>query len=171
MRAFKTIILAAALSGMTQLAQADPLDIHVGWVTMYASSVPLSLDKKELLPHYGKSYTITPIRMASTAAMITALATGDVNVGTLAYSSLASAILNAKMSDMRIIMDVNQDGVDNGWSGHFMVLRDGPVKKVEDLKGKVIASLTYGSAVDVAIRAMLRKHGLDDKKDVTFVEA
>ncbi len=52
-----------------------------------------------------------------------------------------------------------------------MVLKDGPIKKVEDLKGHVIASLTYGSAVDVAIRAMLRKHGLDDKKDVTFVEA
>jgi hypothetical protein len=78
---------------------ADPLDIKVGWVTMYASSVPLSLDKKELLHHYGQSYTISPIRIASTAAMITGLATGDVNVGTLAYSSLTSAILNAKLND------------------------------------------------------------------------
>jgi len=150
---------------------ADPLDIKVGWVTMYASSVPLSLDKKELLHHYGQSYTISPIRIASTAAMITGLATGDVNVGTLAYSSLTSAILNAKLNDIRIVMDTNQDGVGNGWTGHFMVLKDGPIKKVEDLKGHVIASLTYGSAVDVAIRAMLRKHGLDDKKDVTFIEA
>lgn len=150
---------------------AEPLDIKVGWVTMYASSVPLSLDKKVLLHHYGESYAITPVRMASTAAMITALATGDVNIGTLAYSSLASAVLNAKLGDIRIVMDTNQDGVGNGWSGHFMVLKDGPVKQVEDLKGGVIASLTYGSAVDVAIRAMLRKHGLDDKRDVTFVEA
>lgn len=173
MRVFKSIVMAAAVIGLMAGAAraADPLDIKVGWVTMYASSVPLSLDKKELLHHYGQSYTITPTRMASTAAMITGLATGDVNIGTLAYSSLSSAILNAKLSDIRIVMDTNQDGVGNGWSGHFMVLKDGPIKKVEDLKGHVIASLTYGSAVDVAIRAMLRKHGLDDKKDVTFVEA
>src|SRR5665213_1017513 len=169
---WKTIAAVAAFMALAGGARAaDPLDIKVGWVTMYASSVPLSLDKKELLHHYGESYTITPIRMASTAAMITALATNDVNVGTLAYSSLTSAILNAKLNDIRIVMDTNQDGVGNGWSGHFMVLKDGPIKKVEDLKGHVIASLTYGSAVDVAIRAMLRKHGLDDKKDVTFVEA
>ncbi|HEY3918944.1 MAG TPA: ABC transporter substrate-binding protein [Stellaceae bacterium] len=172
MRVLKIIAAAAGLAiAAGAAAAAEPLDIHVGWVTMSASSVPLSLDKKELLLHYGQSYTITPVRMASTAAMITGLATGDVNVGTLAYSSLSSAILNAKLDDMRVIMDTNQDGVGHGWTGHFMVLRDRPIKKVEDLKGKVLASLTYGSAVDVAIRAMLRKHGLDDKKDVAFVEA
>jgi NitT/TauT family transport system substrate-binding protein len=172
MRALMGLALATALvAAGTGARAAEPLDIKVGWVTMYASSVPLSLDKKDLLHHDGQSYTFTPVRMASTAAMITALATGDVNIGTLAYSSLASAVLNAKLDDIRIVMDTNQDGVGNGWTGHFMVLRDGPVKKVEDLKGKVLASLTYGSAVDVAIRAMLRKHGLDDKKDVTFVEA
>ena len=171
MHALKFVAVATALMSAAVVAKADPLDIHVGWVTMYASSVPLSLDKKELMPHYGHSYTITPVRMASTAAMIAGLATGDVNVGTLAYSSLASAVLNAKLDDIRVIMDTNQDGVGNGWTGHFMVLKDGPIKTVEDLKGKVVASLTYGSAVDVAIRAMLRKHGLDDKKDVTFVEA
>ncbi|HWE72223.1 MAG TPA: ABC transporter substrate-binding protein [Stellaceae bacterium] len=173
MHVFKSLVMTAAVLGVTLSAAraAEPLDIKVGWVTMYASSVPLSLDKKELLHHYGQSYTISPIRMASTAAMITGLATSDVNIGTLAYSSLSSAILNAKLSDIRVVMDTNQDGVGNGWTGHFMVLKDGPIKKVEDLKGHVIASLTYGSAVDVAIRAMLRKHGLDDKKDVTFVEA
>jgi sulfonate transport system substrate-binding protein len=172
MRVLKTIAVIAGLALSAGAARAaEPFDIKVGWVTMYATSVPLSLDKKELLHHYGQSYTITPIRMASTAAMITGLATGDVNVGTLAYSSLTSAILNAKLNDIRIVMDTNQDGVGNGWTGHFMVLKDGPIKKVEDLKGHVIASLTYGSAVDVAIRAMLRKHGLDDKKDVSFVEA
>jgi len=162
--------IAAGLLAATS-AKAEPLGINVGWVTISASSVPLSLEKKELLTHYGKSYVIEPIRMQSTAAMITALATGNVNVGTLAYSSLAFAILNAKLEDIRIVMDTNQDGVGNYWTGQFMVLKDGPIKKVEDLKGKVLASLTYGSAVDVAIRAMLRKHGIDDKKDVSFVEA
>ena len=52
-----------------------------------------------------------------------------------------------------------------------MVLRDGPVKTVEDMKGRVGASLAAGSAVDISMRAMLRRHGLDDRKDVTIVEA
>ncbi len=52
-----------------------------------------------------------------------------------------------------------------------MVLNDGPIKKVEDLKGKVVATNAAGSAVDVAMRAMLRKHGLEDKRDYTVVEA
>src|SRR5215469_14233609 len=52
-----------------------------------------------------------------------------------------------------------------------MVLRDGPIKRVEDLKGKVVATNAAGSAVDVSMRAMLRKHGLEDKRDFTVVEA
>src|SRR4029077_5497959 len=53
----------------------------------------------------------------------------------------------------------------------FSVLADGPIKKVEDLKGKVIATNSMGSAVDIGSRAMLRKHGLEDKRDYTTVEA
>src|SRR5262249_33848089 len=52
-----------------------------------------------------------------------------------------------------------------------MVLADGPIKKVEELKGKVIATNAAGSAVDVAMKAMLKKFGLEDKRDYTVVEA
>ena len=51
------------------------------------------------------------------------------------------------------------------------MLKDGPIQKVEDLKGKVVSSNAAGSAVDVAMRAMLKKHGLEDKRDFTFIEA
>ena len=178
MRAFNKAAIAAAMIGMAAVVApvgsgraAEPLTIHVGWVTLTASSVPLSLERKDLLKHYGQSYTIDPIAMKSTAAMITALATGDVSVGSLAYSSLAFAIENARLDDIRIITGVNEDGVGDYATTHYMVLKDGPIKSVDDLKGKVIASLTAGSAVDIGARAMLRKHGIDDKKDVTFVEA
>ena len=50
------------------------------------------------------------------------------------------------------------------------MLADGPVKSVKDLKGKVIATNAAGSAVDVATRAMLRKAGLEDKRDYTVLE-
>ena len=51
------------------------------------------------------------------------------------------------------------------------MLADGPIQKVEDLKGKVIATNAMGSGVDVALRAMLRKHGLEANRDYTVVEA
>ena len=54
----------------------------------------------------------------------------------------------------------------------FMVLKDGPIKKVEDLKGKIVATNAVGSAVDIAIaRDAASKHGLEDKRDYTVVEA
>jgi NitT/TauT family transport system substrate-binding protein len=168
----KTVLTAAAIIlGVVATARAEPVTIKVGWVVLTSSSVPLSLQKKELLHHEGQSYTIEPVLIRSTSAMVTALATGDVDVGTLAYSTLAFAILNAKLDDLRVITGVMEDGTGQAATGHFMVLKDGPVKTVKDLKGRVIASLAAGSAVDIAIRAELRRNGLDDKKDVTIVEA
>ena len=48
---------------------------------------------------------------------------------------------------------------------------DGPVRKVEDLKGKVLATNAIGAAVDIGVRAMLKRHGLEDKRDYTVIEA
>ena len=53
----------------------------------------------------------------------------------------------------------------------FTCSRTAAINKVEDLKGKVIGTNAVGSAVDVAMRAMLKKHGLEDKRDYTIVEA
>ena len=84
---------------------------------------------------------------------------------------LPIAIQNAGLDDLRVLADEFQDGNPGYYSNEFMVLGDGPIKKVEDLKGKVTATNAAGSAMDVAMRAMLRKHGLEDKRDYTIVEA
>ena len=39
------------------------------------------------------------------------------------------------------------------------------------MKGKVAATVGAGAAVDIAMRAMLKKAGLEDKRDYTVVEA
>ena len=51
-----------------------------------------------------------------------------------------------------------------------MVRADGPIKKIEDLKGKRVATNAIGSASDAAMRSMFRKHGIKDA-DFTTVEA
>ena len=103
--------------------------------------------------------------------MITALANNELEVANLAFSTLPIAILNAGLSDLRVIADELQDGVAGYYSQEYMVLTDGPIKKVEDLKGKVVGTVAPGAAVDVAIRSMLRKHGLEDKRDYVMLEA
>jgi ABC-type nitrate/sulfonate/bicarbonate transport system substrate-binding protein len=51
------------------------------------------------------------------------------------------------------------------------VCKDSPINSIEGRKGKVLASNQTGSAVDMAVRAMLAKHNLKDKRDVTIIEA
>jgi NitT/TauT family transport system substrate-binding protein len=76
------------------------------------------------------------------------------------------------MDDLRIFADEIQDGVHGYDSGAgFLVLKDGPIKTIDDLKGKVIAVLTLGSATHMEVRAMLRKHNLEDKRDYSTIEA
>jgi sulfonate transport system substrate-binding protein len=70
-----------------------------------------------------------------------------------------------------VIADEFRDGVEGYYSQEYMVLADGPIKKVDDLKGKVVMTNAAGSAVDVAMRAMLRKFSLEDKRDYTVVES
>jgi NitT/TauT family transport system substrate-binding protein len=111
-----------------------------------------------------------PVRYAGTPPMITALANGELEVANLAYSTLAIAIQNAGMSDLRVIAHEFRDGVPGRYTHEYFALADGPVKTAQDLKGKVVASNAAGSAVDVAMRAMLRKNGLEDKRDYTVIE-
>jgi NitT/TauT family transport system substrate-binding protein len=103
--------------------------------------------------------------------MITALANNELEIADLAFSSFALAVQNAGMDDLRIIADEFQDGVNGYYTDEYFVLKDSPIKSVKDLKGKVLATNAAGSAVDIVARAMLKKNGLDDKKDVTIVEA
>ena len=103
--------------------------------------------------------------------MITALANGELEIANLAYSTLGIAIQNAGLDDIRVIADEFRDGMPGHYTQEYLVLADGPIKKPEDLKGKVVATNAAGSAVDVATRAMLRKFGLEDKRDYTVVEA
>ncbi len=106
-----TALVSAVLCAAGSAA-ADPLKIRAGWSNTPNAMAPLIFSKPELLKHYGQSYTMEAVRFAGSAPEITALATGDLDVATLAASSLASAIENAHMTDIRVIGDENQDGVE-----------------------------------------------------------
>ena len=152
-------------------AQGEPVKIRAAWVAPVSNWASILLEKKDLAKHFGKSYVLEPVRYAGTPPMITALANGELEIANLAYSTLGIAIQNAGLSDLRVISDEFRDGAPGYYSQEYFVLKDGPIKSVKDLKGKVIGTNAAGSAVDVATRAMLRKHGLEDKRDYTVIEA
>jgi NitT/TauT family transport system substrate-binding protein len=143
----------------------------MGWVVAGADSPLLMFNKAGIAKHEGQSYTLDAIHFQGTPPMITALGAGEIDLAPLAFSTLSFAVQNAGMSDLRIIADNFQDGVDGYYTNEYMVLKDGPIHKVEDLKGKVVSSNAAGSAVDMAMRAMLKKHGLQETRDYTLVES
>lgn len=149
---------------------AEPLQLKIGWVVAGADSPFLLYGKSGLARHEGKSYTLDAIHFNGTPPMIAALASGEIDLVPFAYSSFALAVENAGMSDLRIIADIFQDGVPGYYTNEYMVLKNSPIRTIADLKGKVAAVNVAGSALDMALRAMLIKHHLNPAKDLTIVE-
>ena len=168
---WKRILIAVLLGGAMAAANAQPVKIRVAYVVPVANWASLLFEKQGLAQHQGKSYTFEAVRFQGTPQMITAIANNELEIADLAFASLAIAVQNAGMDDLRVIADEFQDGVPGYYTDEFFVLKDSPIKTVKDLKGKVVATNVAGSAVDIVMRAMLRKHGLDDRKDVNVVEA
>ena len=171
MRSLKFVLAALAATALASSAQSEPVKIRTSWVAPVSNWASIVLEKKDLAKHMGKSYTLETLRFAGTPPMLTAIANGELEVANLAYSTFPLAIQNANIDDLRVIADEFQDGVAGYHSNEFSVLKDSPIKKVEDLKGKIVATNSIGSAVDIGSRAMLKKHGLEDKRDYTVVEA
>ena len=161
--------LALALLGAAT-AQAEPYHLRIGWVVVPSDLAPLMPLKPELAPHAGKTYVPELIHFAGTSTIMTSLASGELDCAALAYSTFALGIENAGMTDLRVIADSFQDGVPGYHTNIFPVRKDSPIKTIEDLKGKVLASNETGSAIDMALRAMLAKHHLQDKRDLSIIE-
>jgi NitT/TauT family transport system substrate-binding protein len=150
---------------------AAPVTIRASWTVPVSNWMSILLEKKDLMTHLGKSYVLETTRYTGTPLMVTALANGELDIANLTFSAIGLAVQNAGLDYLRIIADEFQDGVGDYYSQEFFVLKDGPVQKVQDLKGKILATNALGSAVDIAMKAMLRKNGMEDRRDYTVVEA
>lgn len=163
------VLVAVAMAGV---ARADPITIKVGWAQAPGHLAPLieELGKRhpELLTHLGKSYVMEAVRFKGSTPQIQALAIDDLQVAAFAPSSLALAITNAHL-DLRVVADVIQDGHPGYFTQYYVVRADGPIRGIEDMKGRRVATNAIGSASDAAMRAMFHKHGIADS-DFTTVE-
>jgi NitT/TauT family transport system substrate-binding protein len=178
MTRFRSITTAVAVLGALLTAgnasAADPLKIRSAWVSAPGTLIPLIMEdgyrNGAIAKHYGKSYTVESTLFRGSAPQISALAANEVDLIQLAFSSFVFTIENAKMEDIRVIGDIFQSGAGTYLSEAFMVRgEDASIKKVEDLKGKLLAVNAFGGALDIALQAMLKAHGLN-KTDYNLVE-
>ena len=167
----KTFLFAALIVALSGAAVQAQTKIRLSYIVPVANWATMLMQKKDLMKHEGKSYTLEIIHFRGTPELITALATGELEIANMGFTTLPLAVVNAGMSDLRIISDELQDGVPGYYSNEFMVRKDGSVQAWEDLKGKVVTSNAYGSGTDIPLRVMLAKHGLQDKRDLTIIEA
>ncbi len=170
---FLALCAAVLLALFSFAARAEePVRLRIGWAQAPGHLAPLLdiLAKRhpEIMPHQGKSYAAQAVRFAGSTPQIEAVAVGELEIAAFAPSSLTLAIANANL-DVRIVADVIQDGKPGYFDEPFLVRKDGPIKTIEDVRGKRVATNAIGSASDNAMRIMLRKHGIEDR-DFTTVE-
>ncbi len=166
----RTLLMTAlALPALSRAHAADPVKIRIGWSTMPSHLVPAVYQARQAMRHYGRSYVVEPINFTASTPQITAMAANQVDIGAFAPTAMALAVINARL-DMRVLADMLQDGVGNYRSQTLYVKADSPIRTPADLRGKRIGVNGIGSASYTAIVAMLRKVGLNERTDVTWVE-
>ncbi|HTV87583.1 MAG TPA: ABC transporter substrate-binding protein [Stellaceae bacterium] len=173
-RGVASVVAAAiiASAGAIHVRGAEPLVIRVGWVVTPGHLAPLEEElgrrQPQLFHHLGKSYVMQAVHFQGTTPEIEAQAINDLEIASFSTAAVALAITNAHL-DERVVADVVADGMPGHFSEDFVVLANGPIKTIADVKGRRIATNTIGSASDEAMRTMFRKHGIADG-DFTTVE-
>lgn len=91
--------------------------------------------------------------------VVTALMAGEIDVAGIAGSSMRAASRGAPLKA-------------NFFPYHkslFVFLGASEIKRVQDLKGKVIGTTGPGATTEIAASMVLQANGMDPKKDVTFM--
>lgn len=166
-------LVGMLVAGATTVATAEPLKIRMDWAVLPGHFAPLipTVPKynANVYRHYGKSYVVEPVRLQGGGASLTALAAGEIDVGAvMSPQTLVLGVTEAKL-DIKVIGQALTSEVDGYLQTYFWV-RGSEIKKIEDLKGKVVAVIARGSNVDSALHIVMRKAGLEEPRDYQIAE-
>ncbi len=163
------ILAAVLLAAAGPAAGGEPVKIRIGYGEAPATITPLLYQKKDILRHHGKSYVADAIYFRGTTATLQALGAKELDMAYMAPAGLAHGVLNAKL-DLKVVSDLAQWGTAGYHGPVYLVLEDSGIRTVADLKGKVLAVNVFGAGVHLALTAMMKKAGLNEKVDYTVVE-
>jgi len=167
---------AVALAGLAMIAFVtialadEPLKLRVAWTETPTHLLPVAFARPAILKHYGATYTVEATRFRGSTPEIEALASGELDIATLGYSSFGLAIENAHMDDLRVIADGHRDGVPGYQTGPYLVLAKSDIHTIDDLKGRVLGTNGIGGAAYFAMTKAMRDHGYEEKRDYQVVE-
>ena len=141
-------LIAATLLCGTAYAQ-EKVKIRIG--THISISAHLYMQKKpEILKNYGKTYEVEWVRFAGSGDAMPALVAGKLDACLATPFPMANALNQSRVPVVRT---------------------DGGISKFADLKGKTFGVNAIGGTLDMGVRIMARKAGLDPERDITVVEA
>ena len=149
------------------LAQTGPL-IRFGRGFAAEEQVWLMSARPDLAPNQGKRYQLKQILFQANPERFQAYLAGELDAGTA--PGLAVIFARAQGVDMKIVASVCLEAAGKEWfSTTYMVKDDGPVKRVQDLKGGTIGVVGIKTATDLWARAGLINAGLVPDKDTKVV--
>jgi sulfonate transport system substrate-binding protein len=165
-----------ALAPWTLVANAAPVNIRYatgGGIGPNEMETIIFLDhlKQNVLKNYGKAYTLEMTFTRGTPEAAALLAAGQADLATLSSAAFATLIAkDAVPAGLTILSDNYQDGHPGNATNTFFVLKDSAITEVAGLRGKKVAINAFGSAVDLMLRVMLKRNGLDPRRDAEIVE-
>jgi NitT/TauT family transport system substrate-binding protein len=153
------IILALALLVASPLHAQSLKRIRIGSTTPSITTLPSEIAAKR---GYFKDEGLDPemITIRSADIIIKALLTGQLDYSTALPSLVTAAVRGLPIKVVGVMIKKTS----------YVMVSHPSVRTIQDLKGKVIGTSSFGAASDYAIRIALRKGGLDPKKDVTIIQ-
>ena len=124
--------------------------------------------RKDLTPNQGKRYELKQILFQANPERFQAFLAGEIDAGTA--PGLAVIFGREQGLEMKIVASICQEAKgDKYFTTTYMVKDDGPVKRVQDLKGGTIGVVGIKTATDLWARAGLLNAGLVPDKDTKVV--
>jgi ABC-type nitrate/sulfonate/bicarbonate transport system substrate-binding protein len=161
----RTIAAAAALFFAAAAAAQEPTLIRFGRGFAAEEQMWLMSVRTDLTPNQGKKYQLKQILFQANPERFQAYLAGELDAGTA--PGLAVIFARSEGVDMKVVASICQEAKgEKYFSTTYMVKDDGPIKRVEDLKGGTIGVVGYKTATDLWARAGLLKAGLIPDKDV-----
>jgi ABC-type nitrate/sulfonate/bicarbonate transport system substrate-binding protein len=149
------------------VAQTPPL-IRLGRGFAAEEQVWLMSVRKDLTPNQGKRYELKQILFQANPERFQAFLAGEIDAGTA--PGLAVIFAREQGLEMKIVASICQEAKgDKYFTTTYMVKDDGPVKRVQDLKGGTIGVVGIKTATDLWARAGLLNAGLVPDKDTKVV--
>jgi len=97
--------------------------------------------------------------VVNSSVVVTALMAGEIDVAGIAGSAMRAAARGAPLKANFFPY----------YKSLFVFLGAPEIKRVHDLRGKVIGTTGPGATTEIAASMVLQAHGMDPKKDVTFM--